>query len=121
MLAALNIFPDPKYDPYLPTTHIATDRVWKTSTVLPMGGRITFERMACRSQSMSTESVDEYFIRININDGIVPLPDCDSGPGRSCPLAQFLERVRNRGTEVGDFGEVCGLEGDAGRITFLHQ
>ncbi|KAL2003548.1 hypothetical protein VTN02DRAFT_3438 [Thermoascus thermophilus] len=125
MLAALDIFPDPKYDPYLPTTHVATDRVWKTSSVLPMGARVAFERMAC-SPSTDPSSADdataaEHFIRINVNDGIVPLPDCDSGPGRSCPLDRFLERVRRRRAEVGDFEEICGLEGDAGRITFLHQ
>jgi hypothetical protein len=29
--------------------------------------------------------------------------------------------VRRRKLEVGDFGKVCGLDGDVGRITFLHQ
>lgn len=119
-LTALDIFKDSKYDPALPTTHIAEDRVWRTSTVMPMGGRITLERLNCQS---STGSVDdeEFFIRVNINDGIVPLPYCRSGPGKSCPLKQFVEFVQQRRAKVGEFGDVCGLEGDVGRITFLHQ
>lgn len=114
-LTALEILKDPKYDPALPTTHIAKDRVWRTSTVMPMGGRITLERLNCPS------SPEDSFIRININDGIVPLPFCKSGPAKSCPLRQFVEFVQQRRAEVGEFGDVCGLEGDVGRITFLHQ
>jgi acid phosphatase len=82
-----------------------------------MGGRITLERLTCPSFPAD----EEAFIRVNVNDGIVPLPYCKSGPGKSCPLSQFVEYVQRRRTEVGDFGDVCGLEGDAGHITFLHQ
>lgn len=117
MLTTLNIFPDPKYDPHLPVTHIATDRVWRMSTVLPMGGRITFERLTCGRTEPSNS-----FVRININDGVVPLPDCRSGPGGSCPLEQFVERVRRRREEVGEFADVCGTTGDGAQgITFLRQ
>ncbi|KAL1979715.1 hypothetical protein VTN96DRAFT_5259 [Rasamsonia emersonii] len=123
MLTALNIFPDPKYDPHLPVTHIATDRVWRMSTVLPMGGRLSFERLTCgKWPETEPSSQTSNFVRININDGVVPLPDCHSGPGGSCPLEQFVERVRKRREEVGDFAEVCGTTGDRAQgITFLRQ
>lgn len=120
LLAALEIFKDPKHDPYLPTTHVVADRVWRTSPVLPMGARITMERLTCPSPSSLADDANS-FIRVNVNDGIVPLSHCDSGPGRSCPLKQFVDYVQRRGAEVGEFGDVCGLEGDAGHITFLHQ
>lgn len=122
MLTALNIFPD---STHLPVTHIAKGRKWRTSQVSPMGARIIFERLACRkstSPSQEEESPSGAFIRININDGIVALPGCDSGPGHSCPLSEFQAHVARRGTELGDFRQKCGLSDDMpDRITFLHQ
>lgn len=85
-----------------------------------MGGRVTFERLVCGS-SAETSPSNNVFVRVNINDGIVPLSECSSGPGSSCPLTEFLHFVRRRKEEVGDFAEVCGLDGDVGRITFLRQ
>lgn len=87
-----------------------------------MGARVTLERMTCPSASPEShgERGDTY-VRININDKVIPLPYCRSGPGLSCPLAEFAAHVRRRGLETGDFGEVCGLDGELGGITFLHQ
>lgn len=115
-LAALDILSDP-IEANLPTTHVSTDRLWKTSSVLPMGARITLERLNCAGSA----DEDEIYIRININDRIVPLPSCRSGPGNSCALPNFVDFVQRRGAAVGDFGEVCGLKGHAERITFLRQ
>ncbi|RAK96740.1 uncharacterized protein BO80DRAFT_428885 [Aspergillus ibericus CBS 121593] len=60
------------------------------------------------------------FLRVNVNDKIMPLPYCKFGPGLSCPLEEFVSHVTRRRVEVGDFGDVCGLD-DVGRITFLRQ
>ncbi|KAL4904624.1 hypothetical protein BDW74DRAFT_168238 [Aspergillus multicolor] len=105
-LEALDILKDPKYDPHLPMTHRATDRVWRTSSVMPMGGRITLERMTCSSMNSGLGGEEGTFVRININDKIVPLPYCKSGPGLSCPLNEFTAHVARRNVEVGDFGEL---------------
>ncbi|KAF2083825.1 phosphoglycerate mutase-like protein [Saccharata proteae CBS 121410] len=133
MLAALDLFPQAGD---LPTTHRIDDRGWKTSQVTPMGGRAIFERLRCpkrpsndsaaaeipREEANGSAGMDEIFVRININDGIVALPDCSSGPGGSCPLADFLRRIGERGEEVGDFRTECGLGGDAeAGIGFLMQ
>lgn len=116
MLAALDIFHD---DEDLPITHRADGRAWKTSQITPMGGRIIFERLSCLSES---ESSTKAYVRINVNDGIVPVPGCNGGPGGSCSLTEFAEKVRHRGAELGDFREKCGLSDDMpDRITFLHQ
>ena len=120
-LAALDIFHDHKYDPDLPITHLAQDRIWRTSSIMPMGGRITLERMTCSSSTVEEESQPETFVRINVNDKIVELPHCTSGPGKSCPLDYFLDYVQQRRKVVGDFAEVCGMEGDVGYLSFLNQ
>lgn len=114
-LAALGILSNP-IETNLPTTHIPSDRLWKTSSVLPMGARVTLERMSC-----SSGEDEQPYIRININDRIMPLASCRSGPTGSCTLAEFIDYVQGRGEAVGNFGEVCGLEGHAERITFLRQ
>ena len=136
MLAALDIFPSAEH---LPTTRMPPFRTWRTSQVVPMGGRVIFERLSCQSPTSPSlgnkrqaqhpfktgeESLrlTSEFVRININDGIVALPTCSSGPGSSCPLDQFRGLVRTRGAQIGDFRETCGLGPDAAaRITFLHQ
>ncbi|KAL8717453.1 MAG: hypothetical protein Q9225_005303 [Loekoesia sp. 1 TL-2023] len=115
MIAALNIFPSKEH---LPVTHRPKSRQWRTSQVVPMNGRIIFERLACSSPPGTIR----HFVRINVNDGIVPHPNCSSGPGSSCPLEDFLALVQRRGKEIGDFRETCGLGGDApAQITFLRQ
>ena len=116
MVTALDVINDEKQ---LPITHIVHNRKWRKSQVSPMGGRVIFELLSC---STDTQATPEKFVRLNINDGITAIPDCDSGPGKSCPLAEFAARTKKKGEEVGDFRELCGLDEDAAeRITFLDQ
>jgi len=138
MLAALELFRDERD---LPVARVWEGRRWRTSAVVPMGGRVLFERLACGSSSSSSASAssssttpirgeeegegegeERRFVRVIVNDGVVALSGCRDGPGESCPLERFLAFVKRRGEEVGDFREVCGLGPDAAdRITFLHQ
>jgi len=139
MLSALNVFHS---DSLLPTTHRDPSRTWGLSQVTPMSGRIIFERLACppvsdpnaphrqpndhrdpyQSPLDQQQAQNNTYVRININDGIVALPNCTSGPGSSCPLREFLAFVKSRGEEVGDFREICGLGSDVpGSLDFLHQ
>lgn len=122
MITALDIINDPIP---LPTTHIPSARTWRKSQVSPMGGRIILELLSCTDRSADASpdpsAAQHRFVRLNINDGITALPDCQSGPGRSCPLAQFAARTRRRGAEVGAFGEVCQLDDGGEGIRFLRQ
>ena len=100
-----------------------------------MGGRLIFERLSCASPRHCWSNAPFYpnhvycepqdydtFVRLNINDGIVALPECHEGPGSSCPLENFAWLVQKRGSEIDEFRYVCGLDEDAAdRITFLHQ
>ncbi|KAF2847723.1 phosphoglycerate mutase-like protein [Plenodomus tracheiphilus IPT5] len=116
MLTALDVVND---EEDLPTTHIRHNRKWRLSQISPMSGRIIFELLSCATDRPAGVA---KFVRLNINDGITALPDCNNGPGKSCPLEQFAARTKNRGLEVGDFKEVCELdENAADRIMFLHQ
>ena len=134
MLAALRL--NPQEPAELPTDHVLRDRTWRSSDLVPMGGRAIFERLNCAmpqecwnraeygypNHIFCSPQQDEVFVRININDGIVALPGCDYGPGKSCPLPDFLRMVEKRGKEIGDFREACGLPKSAkGGIEFLHQ
>ena len=138
MLTALKILSKPEDAvENLPTSHILSNRTFCSSDIVPMGGRINFERLACPAPRRcydnsefgypnmlycEPEGTEDFFVRINVNDGIVALPGCEDGPGRSCPLDDFTKRVERRGKEVGDFREVCGLPRSArGGISFLHQ
>ena len=140
MLAVLGIFYSPTA---LPTTHREPSRNWHLSQVTPMNGRIIFERLTCgpahtssrhqlhlehskdhnrAQQRVLQDGHNSTFVRININDGIVALPNCTSGPGSSCPLEEFLAIVAKKGEEIEDFREICGLGDDVpGALEFLHQ
>ena len=132
LLAALDLFPQ---QPDLPISHVLHNRTWRTSDVFPMGGRVILERLACATPPDCWSNApfypnhvycepqpDAVYVRVNVNDGIVAIPGCDSGPGRSCPLDEFLKKVGMRGKEIEEFRSICGLGEDApDRITFLHQ
>ncbi|RPB27592.1 phosphoglycerate mutase-like protein [Terfezia boudieri ATCC MYA-4762] len=119
MLAALGLFDDKKK---LPIDEVYTNRRWRTSQIVPMGGRILLERMVCSADPSHDDSQAGVFIRFNVNDGIVALPGCDSGPGESCPLDKLMAHVAERGSMGGDFRKTCGLpEWAPDRLTFLRQ
>lgn len=110
----------------LSAIEIDKKRRWRMTQVVPMGGRLIIERMSCtvgsNPRSWGQSKQEEVFVRLNINDGIVAMPNCQSGPGQSCPLKKFLEAVSEKVERAGSFNEKCGLEKDAPRrITFLKQ
>ncbi|EGP87067.1 uncharacterized protein MYCGRDRAFT_109391 [Zymoseptoria tritici IPO323] len=132
LLAALDLLPQ---DPPLPTTHVLHDRTWRMSDVTPMHGRIALERMTCTALKTcfanplypnhvycDENEEEEYqtYVRIDVNDAIVPLPGCADGPGGSCPLHNFEKRVEKSGRETKSFAEMCGT-GASGGVEFLHQ
>lgn len=101
-----------------------------------MGGRIILERLSCPAPVECWDNAqygypnhvycepprNGTFVRINVNDGIAPLADCNDGPGGGCPLDKFLQRVKKRGEEIEPFDRICGLEqGLPKGIEFLHQ
>ncbi|KAK9367749.1 histidine phosphatase superfamily [Lipomyces kononenkoae] len=117
LVGTLDLFPE---DQPLPSTHVPDARNWTLSSVVPMGGRVVFERVSCASKIGSPS----IWVRILVNDGVVPIPGCESETidGGLCPLDQFIKIVDKKGQEVGHFDEICGLkEGLGRRPSFLRQ
>ena len=78
---------------------------WRTSDLVPMGGRIIIERLRCGKGTDLRQS--EAYIRFIINDGIVAVGDDEYGGMTT--VANFQRLLRESGEAVGDFKEMRGL------------
>jgi acid phosphatase len=119
MLAALQIFDEKTVVQELPTDRVKPDRQWVTSDVVPMGGRVVFERIACWEQDQR-----QRYVRVFINDGLMKLPGFPSSSTlkHGVPVEDFWVYISSRPDLFGDFRTVCELlDGVPDRITFLHQ
>lgn len=126
LIATLGLL-DEDEDPYteepalLPSQHRKWDRKWKTSDIVPMGGRVVFERIKCDKALHPVEH--RNFVRLLINDGHMALANRTGELlARDMPVVQFESMVREKRAQFGDFRSVCGLDGDGPEgIEFLHQ
>ena len=84
----------------LPATNVPQNRLFRTSNFVTMRGTISFERLNCAS---------EKFIRVMLNDVVYPVVSCQSGPGRSRPLQQYLQLIEQKLQKVGDFQTICNI------------
>ena len=106
------------------------------NTVQPMGARIVLERYVCPSSPPQCwtnelypnhehceEQMYEPYVRLSINDGVVPIPRCQDGsPGGGCLLSNFLALVNVRDQETPDWASLCDVdEYLPRRVEFLHQ
>ncbi|KIW17291.1 hypothetical protein PV08_04482 [Exophiala spinifera] len=122
VMATLQILNEQVMLQELPTTHMKTDRRWRTSDVVPMGGRLIFERIACQTGSETAGM--EHFVRLFVNDGLMKLPGLRATKHieHGVRLDDFQDFVSSRKQIFGDFREVCSLPEDSpDRISFLHQ
>ncbi|EXJ80309.1 hypothetical protein A1O1_08451 [Capronia coronata CBS 617.96] len=122
VMATLQILNEHRVIQELPTNQMKRDRRWKTSDIVPMGGRLIFERIACGEASLTSRQ--DYFVRLFINDGLTRfpgLPHVDKIT-HAVRLADFQRFIASRKDLFGDFRQVCNLSEDApDKITFLHQ
>ncbi|ODV85930.1 hypothetical protein CANARDRAFT_145776 [[Candida] arabinofermentans NRRL YB-2248] len=84
----------------LSTKHIDFGRFFKVSELIPMGARIVLERLSA--------SDGEKYVRVIVNDAVIPLAHCHDGPGFSCNLKQlrFLFEKRLKGKTYAEECEV---------------
>jgi len=89
-----------------PTDHINWTRAWRMSDLIPFLGHVGMEKMTCTQGAISGDGANDY-IRFIANTAPRPIPNCQSGPGASCPFNEF-HRIIGKGAEKHkDFHEVC--------------
>lgn len=85
---ALGIFEYQKQE--LSTRFIDFARFFKTSELVPMGARIVIERYTIKG---------DRYIRVLINNAVIPIPECQNGPAYTCKLSKFKaildEKLKN--------------------------
>ncbi|KAA8916180.1 hypothetical protein TRICI_001671 [Trichomonascus ciferrii] len=85
-------------DSDLPTDHTPIENPFQLGQLTPMLAHLVFERISCQNSPTP-------YIRLLINDAPIPVPKCQSGPGRTCPISDFENYVNQHFTS---FQDVCG-------------
>ncbi len=92
----------------LPPDRIPKNQRYISSRFDTMRGTIGFERLSCTgTKNRMRAQWTGQFLRIILNDVVYPVVGCDSGPGRSCPLAEYAQLVAQKQTQAGSFVENC--------------
>nr|VWO97995.1 G-protein comlpex beta subunit CpcB [Ganoderma boninense] len=101
-------------------------RTFRSSFLVSFRGYIALERMSCDAHDPPVSVTHtsgqvalgpgasanaQKYVRLKMNNAVIPLPGCTTGPGASCPLASFQDYVRSRAEVAGDFVALCGLQG----------
>lgn len=93
-------------DAAMPGTSADPNRRFRSSRAVAMGSRLVTERLNCGEQGS--------FVRVLVNDAVVPFEDCKDGPGLSCSLENHFLRLKKIEALVGDFMTKCGVAPSAG-------
>lgn len=101
-VTALGLF-EPDYD--LSTEEVEFGSIFRVSEIAPMGGRLITERLEC--QDVLTNQTGVY-VRIVLNDAVIPIPGCQDGPGFTCPLEGFKNNFEER-LNNSTYVDACGL------------
>lgn len=107
IIAASGVFDN---EPPLPGNRILRDRKFRASRLTPMRGTIAFERLVC---SAPTSPRSTPYIRVVLNDVVYPVANCNSGPGASCPLAQYQKIIKSKLAKAGNFTSFCNTTNPA--------
>lgn len=112
LIAGTGIFDNQKP---LTIDRILPNRIYKASNMTPMRGTVSFERLNCGSKGL--------FMRVKLNDAVYPVAKCQSGPGKSCPLADYKALIYQKSRSFGDWQTRCGNSNSTrvpnARTTFL--
>jgi acid phosphatase len=95
----LGIFPAPNTSPPLPWDKYDGNRVFWTTSIVPMGGHIVIERLQC-------PGTQQQQVRVVVNERVQSVPGCEGGVDGMCALEEFERVVTGRWTG-GGFCEVC--------------
>lgn len=96
-MKALGIFEHQIHE--LSTRDIDFARFFKTSELVPMGARIIIERYTIKGNR---------YIRVLINNAVIPIPECQNGPAYTCKLSKF-KALLNEKLQAGTFEDKCRI------------
>ncbi|KAI5201226.1 hypothetical protein AUEXF2481DRAFT_3815 [Aureobasidium subglaciale EXF-2481] len=97
-----------------PTDHINWTRAWRMSDLIPFLGHVGMEKMTCsRGGAVDADgnSGPGDYVRFIANTAPRPIPQCQSGPGASCPLEEFRDIIGKGAKQHKDFHKVCDKKG----------
>ncbi|CUS23011.1 LAQU0S08e00166g1_1 [Lachancea quebecensis] len=94
-LTTIGLFDDGKK---LNATHVPfRDHVFHKSWMIPQGARVYTQKFQCQNDS---------YVRYVVNDAVIPIESCSSGPGFSCEIEEFYQYAEQRMAGQ-DFFKVC--------------
>lgn len=106
MVSSLGIFDS---QAPLPADSMDKDRIYVSSRNNPMRGTVAFERLSCGGDKKA-------YLRLLLNDAVYPVVGCSCGPGKSCPLDKYNDKVlAGKWKKAGSFEDFCKLP--AGSVT----
>lgn len=99
---ALGLF-DGEYD--LSPKYVDFQHPFRVSDMVPMGARLVHEKLQCKDYATNKT---EPYVRVLLNDAVIPLPDCQDGPGFSCSLDGYKSVIEER-LGNSSYVEACGV------------
>lgn len=69
----------------------------------------TNETITANSSNHKTGN-ENIYVRIVLNDAVVPLDGCTSGPGYSCKLSDYNDFVTARLANIPNFNDICNIQ-----------
>lgn len=68
-----------------------------------MGGHLTLERLSCNATVTTKKGV---YVRVVLNEAVIPFTSCQEGPGFLCSLADYTDMVSKM---LPDFVSKCKI------------
>ncbi|KAK9452157.1 phytase B precursor [Limtongia smithiae] len=75
----------------LPLEYVPFPHIYSTGDMVPMGGHLVLERMTCSATATSDAGV---YVRVKLNEAVVPFETCQDGPGYSCGLQDYTTMLQ---------------------------
>lgn len=76
------------------------DHIYRKAWMTPMAARLYTEKFQCSN---------ETFVRYTLNDAVIPIESCSSGPGFSCPEKEFYSYAEKK-LDGMDFVKACDIK-----------
>lgn len=81
---------------------------WIAADISPMKQHVTIERLECE-ENCCNDHDESCFVRLLLNDAVLPIPECKDGPGQSCSLSRFSHLLTSR---LIDYADTCCIDED---------